>query len=106
MDGVSARDLTPFERKTYTFYTMLLNAYRDEEDMEPPVQKLSINNGADFTDDMAAMTAAMLLMCTQFTPDDVKGTDLIGFTHLLNRVAIQHVFEGVMDKVDVFEDEN
>lgn len=42
MDGVTARSLTPFERKAYTFYGMLLNAYRDEENMEPPVQKTEL----------------------------------------------------------------
>lgn len=98
-------DLKPFERKTYTFYTMLLNAYRDEEDVEPPMPKLSLESGADITDDLAAMTTAMMLFCTQFTPETVEKMDLIGFTHLLNRVAIQHVFENAMDKVDVFEDE-
>lgn len=105
MDGVTARSLTPFERKAYTFYGMLLNAYRDEENMEPPVQKLSLQNGGDFTDDLAAMMTAMILLCSQFMPEAVKDMDLIGFTHMLNRVAIQHTFEKVMDQVDVFEDE-
>ena len=99
-------DLKPFERKAYTFYTMLLNAYRDEDDVEPPMPKLDMQPGADIVDDLAAMTSAMLLFCSQVTPETVENMDLIGFTHLLNRVAIQHVFENAMDKVDVFEDEN
>ena len=66
MDGVTARSLTPFERKAYTFYGMLLNAYRDEEDMEPPVQKLSLQNGGDFTDDDGAVFATDFV-CKQCT---------------------------------------
>lgn len=98
-------DLKPFERKVYTFYTMILNAYREEEDMEPAVPKLNLQPGGDFTEDMSAMLMGMMLFCKQCSPETVENMDLIGFTHLLNRVAIQHVFEDAMDKVDVFEDE-
>lgn len=92
-------DMKPFERKAFTFYTMILNAYRDEEDMTPAVPKLRL--GDDATEDITAMMMAMMLFCKQVAPETVEDMDVIGFTHLLNRVAIQYVFEDAMDKVDV-----
>lgn len=94
-------DMKPFERKAFTFYTMILNAYCDEEDMTPAEPKLKLQTGGDLTEDISAMLMAMMLFCEQCSPETVEDMDIIGFTHLLNRVAIQHVFEDAMDKVDV-----
>jgi len=96
---------TQFEQKAYVFYTMLNNAYRDEEDMLPALPKLSLELGGDLTEDLTAMMMAMLLFCKHHAPDAVKNIDTIGFSHFLNRLAIQRTFANVMDQVDVFEDE-
>ena len=34
--------MNDFEKKVLTFYTMLANAYRDPEDMEEAVEKLTL----------------------------------------------------------------
>ena len=99
-------DATQFEKKAYVFYTMLNNAYRDEEDMLPALPKLSLELDGDLAEDLTAMMMAILLFCKQHAPDAVKNTDTIGFSHLLNRLAIQHTFANVMDQVDVFEGED
>lgn len=92
-------EMKPFDRKAYTFFCMLMNAYKDEEDMTPAAPKLRL--GDDATEDITAMMMAMMLFCKQVAPETVEDMDVIGFTHLLNRVAIQYVFEDDMDKVDV-----
>lgn len=92
-------DMKPFERKAYTFFCMLMNAYKDEEDMTPAMPKLQL--GDDAAEDITAMMMAMMLFCKQVSPETVEDMDVIGFTHLLNRAAIQYVFEDAMDKVDV-----
>lgn len=92
-------EMKPFNEKVYTFFCMLMNAYKDEEDMTPAAPKLQL--GDDATEDITAMMMAIMLFCKQVAPETVEDMDVIGFTHMLNRVAIQHVFEDVMDKVDV-----
>ncbi len=94
-------DLNPFERKVYAFYTMLLNAYRDEEDVEPAMPKLSMKPGGDLTEDLTAMMFAIRLFCEQFCPETVKDMDMIDFSYMFNRLAIQHTFSNAMDKVDI-----
>lgn len=96
---------TQFEQKAYVFYTMLSNAYRDEQDMLPALPKLNMEMDGDLAEDLTAMMMGMLLFCKQHASDAVKNTDVIGFSHILNRLAIQHTFANVMDQVDVFEDE-
>lgn len=85
--------MNEFEKKVLTFYTMLANAYREPEDMEEAVDKLTLYIGYDFNDDIAAMLSAMMLFVDKIIPDITKDMDLIGFTHLLNRIAIQHCFD-------------
>lgn len=82
-----------FEKKVLTFYTMIANAYREPDDMEEAVEKLTLCNGYDLNDDIAAMLSAMMIFVDRLLPSITKDMDLIGFTHFLNRVAIQHCFD-------------
>ena len=85
--------MNDFEKKVLTFYTMLANAYRDPEDMEEAVEKLTLCAGCHFDDDIAAMLSAMMILVDRLCPNTTKDMDLIGFTHFLNRIAIQHCFD-------------
>lgn len=85
--------MSDYEKKVLTFYTMLANAYRDPEDMEEAVEKLTLCKGCDFGDDIAAMLSAMMLLVDRLCPGTTKDMDLIEFTHFLNRIAIQHCFD-------------
>ena len=85
--------MSDFEKKVLTFYTMLANAYRDPEDMEEAVEKLTLCDGYDFDVDISAMLSAMMLLVDNLFPSITKDMDLIGFTHFLNRIAIQHCFD-------------
>lgn len=82
-----------FEKKALIFYTMICNAYRDEDDQEPPIEKLSLKNGGDLNEDLTAMLAAVKLFCDNLCPQLSAEQDMIGFTHLLNRLAIQYCFD-------------
>lgn len=94
-----------FEKKTLTFYTMLLNAFRYEEDYETAVEKLSLKNGDDAIETLTAMLAAMKVLCDRICPKLSENGDLIDFTHLLNRLAIQHCFSDEIRDEDAQEDE-
>lgn len=77
-----------FTRKALAFTVALQNAYKDEEDRET-VQKLELTEDG-LTEDFTAMLVAMNVMHKKITNDN---QNLIGFTHTLNRLAIQHVME-------------
>ena len=85
--------MNDFEKKVLTFCTMIANAYREPEDMEQAVEKLVLCKGQDLSDDIAAMLSAMMIFVDKLFPNITEDMDLIGFTHFLNRVAIQHCFD-------------
>lgn len=94
-----------FEKKTLTFYTMLCNAFRDEEDYETAVEKLSLKNGDDAIETLTAMLVAMKILCDRICLKLSENGDLIDFTHLLNRLAIQYCFSAQIPDEDAQEDE-
>lgn len=82
-----------FERKALTFYGMICNAYRSEEEMEPPLEQLTLKNGKSLTEDLTAMLVAMKFFCDQVCPKLTEQEDLVGFSYILNRLAIQNCFD-------------
>lgn len=77
--------------KALQFLTALLDVYRDEENRElDAFSKLNLD-GEDLTEDMTAILLAMMVFCQETTGFD---GDLIDFTHMLNRLAIQHIMDG------------
>lgn len=96
--------MTGFEKKVLTFYTILCNAYRDEEDYEPAVEKQTLKNGGDMNETLTAMLTAVKLLCDRAYPQVSEDGDLIDFTYLLNRLAIQHCFSDEIQD-DAQEDE-
>lgn len=82
-------NVTNVQKKALHFMTAMLDVYRDEEDRELGVLgKLEL--GDDVTEDFTAMLLAMRVMSQELTG---VADDLIGFTHTLNRLAIQHCFD-------------
>lgn len=79
------------EEKIVRFFTALSDVYRDEENRQLDVfSKLDIDLD-DVTGDFTAMLVAMKHMYIRITGDD-EG-DLIDFTHLLNKLAVQYIME-------------
>lgn len=81
--------ISKVEEKALHFLTALADVYRDEENRElVAFSKMEITN--DFTEDFTAMLLAMNLVCEQLTGYD---GDLVDFTHMLNKLAVQHIME-------------
>lgn len=79
------------EEKALHFLTALLDVYRDEDRRElEAFSKLEFTD--DFADDFTAMLLAMKLLLERLTGDG--SNDLIDFTHVLNKLAVQHIMEG------------
>ena len=77
------------EEKVVHFLTAIADVYRDEEHRELkafPQMKMT----DDFTEDFTAMLIGIHFICERLTGYDV---DLIDFTHMLNKLAIQHIME-------------
>lgn len=77
------------EEKAVHFLTALADVYRDEEHRELgalPQMKMT----DDFTEDFTAMLIGMKFICKRLTGYD---GDLIDFTHMLNKLAVQNIME-------------
>ena len=69
----------------------MVNAYREPDDRVDPGIVLELKNGADWTEELSAMMMAMMSMTDRMMGGlEEPYKDLVGFTHLLNRVAIQN----------------
>lgn len=80
-----------FDKRVERFVTALRDLYLDvdeREGAETPKIELKEEN---LTDDFTAMIIAVHLLYTSITGDD--DTDLIGFTHMVNRLVFQWYME-------------
>lgn len=77
-----------FKNKVLTFMSALSNAYKDEESREE-LPKLELKEGT-LTEDFTAMLYAQYMLYRKVAGDE---SDIIDFTHLLNRLALQHIME-------------
>lgn len=76
--------------KVLQFMSALQDCYKDEEDRESMMlPKMKLSND-ELTDDFIAMLEAQHLLYKRITGDE---QDLLGFTHILNRLAFQHIIE-------------
>lgn len=77
------------EQKALCFLTALMDVYRDEENRE-----LDAFSGMEFSDDVTEDFTAMLL-AMKVVVERVAGYDgdIIDFTHMLNKLAVQYVME-------------
>jgi TolB-like protein len=77
------------ENKALRFLTALMDVYRDEENREleafPPMEFAD-----DVTEDFTAMLLAMKVIVERVTGYD---GDIIDFTHMLNKLAVQYIME-------------
>lgn len=88
--------------KVMHFLTALSDCYKEKEEREScdfPGLKLSDD---ELTDDFTSMLVAQKILYERITEDK---QDLIGFTHILNRLAFQFVSEGHIEKERTETDE-
>lgn len=82
--------------KTSIFAAALTDVYKDEEDRElPTLPKMDL--GGDFTEDLTAMLFAMRVVAGRITHNN---WDILEFTNVLTRLAVQHLLEDKEDKDD------
>ena len=78
------------EEKAKVYYQHMVNAYREPDDRVDPGVVLQLNKGTDWMEELAAMMMAMMSMTDRMIGGlEETYSDLVGFTHFLNRVAIQ-----------------
>ena len=77
------------EEKAVRFLTALMDVYRDEDSRELEAFP-SLEFADDITDDITAMLLAMKVIVERITGYD---GDIIDFTHMLNKLAVQYVME-------------
>lgn len=86
--------MAKIEEKAMAFATALTDVYRDEENRElEAVEKMEFSD--DITEDFTAMLIAMRVIFMKITGD--TDSDIIDFTHILNKLAIQYAMEGAKD---------
>lgn len=79
-----------FNERVEKFVTVLRDLYLDEDEREgTEIPKIELNED-DLTDDFTAMIMAVHLLYIGITGHD---TDLIGFTHIANRLVFQWLLE-------------
>ncbi len=84
------------QEKAVQIFTALLDAYRDEDRRElNTFTKIKMSN--DVTEDFTAMLLAMKVFVVKLTHWD---GDIIDFTHMLNKLAVQYVMENEGEIVD------
>lgn len=86
--------MNKIEEKAITFISAITDVYRDEENRElEAFSKMDLSE--DVTEDFTAMLVAMKVIFEGITGD--HDSDIIDFTHILNKLAVQHVMEGEKD---------
>ena len=75
-----------FNNKILTFLTLIANAYRSEENQEY-TQQMTLDD-ENLTEDFTAMVFALNIFFNKVTGQDI---DVIDFTHLMNKLAFQHL---------------
>lgn len=77
------------QEKAMHFLTAFADVYRDEDNRElEAFSKMEFSD--DVTEDVTAMLLAMKVFVDRITGDD---GDIIDFTHMLNKLAVQYVME-------------
>ena len=82
--------MNKIQRKAMQFLTALSDVYKDEENRELEAFS-AIEFSEDVTEDFTAMLVAMNIIFDRITGSD---GDLIDFTHVLNKLAVQYIMDG------------
>ena len=80
--------------KIINFIMAIGNAYRDEEN-QLPVQQMGLDDNP--TEDFTAMVFALKMFFNQTTGQEI---DIVDFTHLLNKLVVQHLIESKEETED------
>ena len=79
-----------FEQKMLHFAVALNDVYKDEDEKESLEMTPLELKEESLTEDFTAMVYAMWVMYVKVTGDDI---DIIGFTHIVNRLVVQQLMK-------------
>lgn len=79
-----------FNLKVISFYTAIANLYREEDNREESPIKMELKSET-LTEDITAMLNGLFLFYQKLTGD--KESDVIDFTYMLNKLAVQRLME-------------
>lgn len=79
-----------FEQKILSFAVALNDVYKDEDEKESLAMTPLELKEESLTEDFTAMIYAMWAMYVKVTGGDI---DIIGFTHIVNRLALQQLLK-------------
>lgn len=79
-----------FEQKILHFAVALNDVYKDEDKKDSLAMAPLKLKEESLTEDFTAMIYAMWTMYTEVSGDDV---DIIGFTHIINRLVMQQILK-------------
>ena len=77
-----------FNEKIINFLTAITNTYRSEENQNF-TQQMKLDN-ENLTEDFTAMVFALNMFFNKVTGEEI---DVLDFTHLLNKLAVQHLMD-------------
>lgn len=82
-----------------TFATALLDCFKDEDKRDlQSMAKISLgNDGEDFTDQFTEMVRALYVVYLQIAGSEES--DILGFTHLMNRLVVDRLMEYKIQEV-------
>lgn len=80
-----------FAQRAQIFYIALANVFTDEAHREP-VPQIKLEGGEDINEIMVAIMVAQMTLLSVMGSNYSLDEGLVGFTHTLNRLAIQHLF--------------
>lgn len=83
--------MNKLDNKIVVFMSALSDVYRDEDVREGTAIPTIEFKEEELTEDFTAMVYAVYMMYKRITDDDV---DVLGFTHLMNRLIFQALMEG------------
>ena len=83
--------MNKIQEKALHIFNAIANVYRSEEDEEPEIIS-NLKFSDDITEDFTAMLIAFHLVYEHIVGGD---GDLIDFTHILNKLAVQYIMDEV-----------
>lgn len=91
--------MNKFNEKVLKFATALQDMYKDEEEREASnFQKMEFKE-EELTEDFTAMIFAVFIIYKTIA-DSEESMDFLDFTHIANRLAVQHMMEEKWEELD------
>lgn len=101
--GVTIAERTPeMERDVRIFYEAIANVFREPEDRVEIAETLHVHVGGDLLGILTAIQLASFRLAGRLAKETFCDMDVIDWSHMVNRMMIQHIFK---DRIPDGDDE-